>query len=337
MKHAPKIIPILVLLLVIGMIWFLSSRANPGSAAYIAEGTIEAVEIRISAEIAGRVLEVRANQGDPVKAGDALVVLDPSLLQAQIYQAQNAAQAADSTRQAAQANLDLLLAGPSPEQVAVAQSAVDQAQVAVDAAQQAYDALPEYALDSADGKALKLKLDSALAARQTAKAQLELLRAGARAEQIAAARAQVDAAAAQAKAAQTAESVLQVQLGKLTLHAPATGVVLQRTIQPGELAVTGATLLVTADLDQLTVTVYVSEDRYGQIKLGQAYPVWVDSYPDTIFEGFVVHIADQAEFTPRNVQTDASRKATVYAVKLSLSNPSGRLKPGMPAKVDFGK
>ncbi|HZU86343.1 MAG TPA: efflux RND transporter periplasmic adaptor subunit [Anaerolineaceae bacterium] len=336
MKHSNRIIPVLILLLVGGMIWFLSTRVTADNGAFIADGAIEAVEIRISPELGGRVLEVLVNEGDPLKAGDVLVKLDPTLLQAQLAQAQNAAQAAESARQAAQAALDLLLAGPSAEQVAVAQSAVDSTQVAVDAAQEAYDALPEAAVDTAEGKALKLKLDSATAARNTAQAQLDLLKAGARPEQIAAARAQVQAAAAQAEAAQSAVAVIQVQIAKLTLYAPADGVVLQRTIQPGELATPGATLLVTADLSQLTVTVYVPEDRYGQIQIGQAYQVSVDSYPNTIFEGYVVHIADQAEFTPRNIQTDENRKATVYAVKLAVANPDNMLKPGMPAQVDFG-
>lgn len=81
--------------------------------------------------------------------------------------------------------------------------------------------------------------------------------------------------------------------------------------------------------------VYLPEDRYGRVKLGQAARVTVDSYPDQVFTGAVVHIADQAEFTPRNVQTAEGRKVMVFAVRLSLANPDGKLKPGMPADVRF--
>ncbi|HVO43077.1 MAG TPA: efflux RND transporter periplasmic adaptor subunit, partial [Aggregatilineales bacterium] len=78
--------------------------------------------------------------------------------------------------------------------------------------------------------------------------------------------------------------------------APIDGVVLERLIEPSETAVPGSTLLVLADLNALTLKVYVPEDRYGQVALGQTYPVSVDSFPDRVFSGKVSHIADQAEF-----------------------------------------
>ncbi|HVO41632.1 MAG TPA: efflux RND transporter periplasmic adaptor subunit [Aggregatilineales bacterium] len=120
-----------------------------------------------------------------------------------------------------------------------------------------------------------------------------------------------------------------------SITSPIDGVVLQRLIQPGELASPGSTLLVVANLNALTLKVYVSEDRYGQIAVGQTYPVTVDSFPDETFTGRVSYIADQAEFTPRNVQTTDSRKSTVFAIKLDLDPAGGKLKPGMPADVHF--
>jgi len=120
------------------------------------------------------------------------------------------------------------------------------------------------------------------------------------------------------------------------IRAPLNGVVLERLFEPGEIATPGSTLLVLGDLFTLNLTVYVPEDRYGQVILGHAYPVQVDSFPGAIFDGTVTHIADQAEFTPRNVQTVEGRKTTVFAVRLSVANPSLTLKPGMPADVNFG-
>ena len=103
------------------------------------------------------------------------------------------------------------------------------------------------------------------------------------------------------------------------------------------MALPGGTLVVLADLGHLSVTVYLPEDRYGEVKLGDAASVTVDSFPGQIFRGTVQHIADQAEFTPRNVQTPAGRRTTVFAVKLAVDNPEGKLKPGMPADVVFGQ
>ncbi len=117
------------------------------------------------------------------------------------------------------------------------------------------------------------------------------------------------------------------------VRTPISGVLLTRAVEPGEIAMPGGTLLVVGDLSTLTLTVYVPEDRYGQVYLGQTYPVSVDSFPGRTFTGRITHIADQAEFTPRNVQTVAGRKNTVYAVRLTLDNPDLALKPGMPADV----
>lgn len=120
------------------------------------------------------------------------------------------------------------------------------------------------------------------------------------------------------------------------VRSPIDGVVLERLIEPDEFVTPGSTALVVAALDALTLKIYVPEDRYGQIALGQSYAVSVDSFPGETFQGTVKYISDRAEFTPRNVQTTDSRKTTVYAVRLELAPTGGKLKPGMPADVHFG-
>jgi HlyD family secretion protein len=130
-------------------------------------------------------------------------------------------------------------------------------------------------------------------------------------------------------------SLLDAQIAKLTVFAPMDGVILTRNVEPGEFVQPGATALTMADLSNITITVYVPEDRYGQIKLGQQAEVQVDSFPGETFNAEVIHIADQAEFTPRNVQTVEGRSSTVYAIKLKVTNTEGKLKIGMPADVVF--
>jgi multidrug resistance efflux pump len=97
------------------------------------------------------------------------------------------------------------------------------------------------------------------------------------------------------------------------------------------------TAMVVGQLDTLTITVYIPEDRYGQINLGDHTQVTVDSFPNETFEGIVTRIADEAEYTPRNVQTEEERRNTVFAIELSVDDPNGKLKPGMPADVVFGE
>jgi multidrug resistance efflux pump len=117
------------------------------------------------------------------------------------------------------------------------------------------------------------------------------------------------------------------------IRSPINGVVLLRAAEPGEIIPAGGSLLVVANLDEMTLTIYVPEDQYGKIYLGQEYPIAVDSFPDRVFTGKVTHISDKPEFTPQNVRTVEGRKSTVYAIRLTIPNPEHDLKPGMPADV----
>ena len=132
-------------------------------------------------------------------------------------------------------------------------------------------------------------------------------------------------------------ALLDTQVAKLAIVAPIDGVILTRNVEPGEFVQPGAVALTMADLTNLTITVYVPENLYGQIALGQTANVHVDSFPDLVFSATVIHIADQAEFTPRNVQTVEGRSSTFYAIKLQVEDLDSKLKIGMPADVVFSK
>jgi len=131
--------------------------------------------------------------------------------------------------------------------------------------------------------------------------------------------------------AQAGVSALEAQLDKMILRTPISGLVTSRSAHAGEAAVPGATLLTVANLDQVHLTIYVPEDELNRVFLGQAVDVGVDSFPGRAFTGTVSHIAQQAEFTPKNVQTEKERVNMVFAVKVQLPNPDHLLKPGMPA------
>ena len=137
------------------------------------------------------------------------------------------------------------------------------------------------------------------------------------------------------KVAQSNLDLLDSQIGKMTITSPIDGVVMTRNAEPGSVVNAGSALLTLGRLDELSITVYVPEDRIGQVLLGEKASVSVDSFPGEVFDATVNYISDQAEFTPRNVETVSGRKNTVFAVKLMLNDTSGRLKPGMPADVTF--
>jgi len=149
------------------------------------------------------------------------------------------------------------------------------------------------------------------------------------------AQAQLELAQASVTAAQANLDMFNIQMDKLTVLAPMDGVILTRSIHVGEVAQAGAATLTIADLSKLTVTVYLPEDRYGEVNVGDEVSFTADSFPNETFNAVVTRIADQAEFTPRNVQTKEERQTTVYAIELEVNNADGKLKPGMPVDVIF--
>ncbi len=171
-------------------------------------------------------------------------------------------------------------------------------------------------------------VEEAEAGLDTAQAQLASYRSGATQEQLTAARSRV-------AEAQAALAGLCAQREEMALRAPVDGTILSLVTHPGEIVPPGATLLLMADLRALRLTVYVAENRLGQVALNQPVQVAVDAFPDRGFEGHVAYIADSSEYTPRNVATKEERVSTVYAVEIVLLNADGLLKPGMSAEVSF--
>jgi HlyD family secretion protein len=196
----------------------------------------------------------------------------------------------------AKQDLEKVQNGPDPDAVAALEARIAAIKVAPKEAQAA--------LDRAHGgvKQAQTRLDQADKGVQQAQANLELL---------------------------------DTQIEKLIIKAPAEGVVMVRSVEPGEVVQPGFTVLTLGQLNDLTIKVYIPEDLYGKINLGDKAQVSSDSFPNQTFEAVVVSIADQAEYTPRNVQTKNDRATTVFAIKLSIANPEGKLKPGMPVDVQF--
>ncbi|MGC8960006.1 MAG: HlyD family secretion protein [Chloroflexia bacterium] len=168
----------------------------------------------------------------------------------------------------------------------------------------------------------------AAAAVEVARAALEKARAGA-------APAEVEARRAQLRQAEAAAQLLRLQLERATLRAPVSGIVLVRSIHEGELAAPGLPLLTLGDLDTVRLTIYLPENLYGRVQLGQQVQIRVDSFPDRSFLGEVVYISPRAEFTPKDVQTEKERVHLVYAVRVRVPNPEHLLKPGMPADAEI--
>jgi len=232
---------------------------------------------------------------------------EDNLIRASLQLRLSAAQAAydDAVR-----DLNNLLDGTNDIDLSIGQAELDMANAQLSQAEDDYAALQS----GPDPDQLALAEDSV----QTAQAQL-------------------DAANANLAAAEAALESADLQIAKAELVAPSNGTVLYRNIEPGEIVSPGATVMVIAQLDDLSITVYLPEYRYGKVNLGDTAEVEVDSFPGVKFTATVIRIADEAEFTPRNVQTGEGRRTTVFAIELKLDDPEGKLKPGMPADVHFSR
>jgi multidrug efflux pump subunit AcrA (membrane-fusion protein) len=260
------------------------------------------------------------------------------VLEAQVRQAQAMADSAEVMRNLADKLVSLSGENPSPQalheqeiaekQLAEALTAVSQAEAAWEGTQKALAELQAQAANPlslrAEANAAKAQYDVATVAVEVAQAQTAALEMGATSEQIATAEAQV-------ASAQAALETLMVQRQKLVVEAPIPSLVVARPVHVGEVAAPGAPLMTLANLDSVTLTIYVPEAELGMVQIGAAASVTVDAYPDRVFAGTVTYIANEAEFTPKNVQTRDERASMVFAVRIQVPNPDHALKPGMPA------
>lgn len=307
-----------------------------------ASGSMEANEIILSTLSGGKVIEVYFEEGQKVLKGDLLLKLDDRALQARRDATVANVDQAKAGLAAAQVQLDMALAGPRSEETAAAEGAVKAATAQVDIARAGLKAA-ESAVDQEPGPNTLTEQDLATAEAQVeiaegqlaqAQAQLAMISAGATIYDRTILEAQVKQAEAALAAAEAAVQSIDIEIENASIYSPLDGVVLQRLINPGELASPAAALFLIADLDELTLTVFIPEAELGKVNLGQRTQVLVDAY-DRVFDGIVTHIASTAEFTPRNIQTQEERVHMVFAVKIGLNNNDGMLKPGMPADATF--
>jgi multidrug resistance efflux pump len=271
-------------------------------------------------------LAARVNQGQArvTEAGKNLELAQVNLKRAEI-QAEKASRNQSS-------HAALVANEAAQKQLQAAQVGVEMAQVALAGSQKQVEHLTRLRLMPltliAQAHSAEAAYGQAQAGVAAAAANLQAAKAEPLAEDIAVAQAQL-------LEAEAALQKLQVQLAKQTLTAPRAGLISNKLVNPGELAAPGAMLLELSDIETVDLTVYLPETQIGQVQLGQQAEVRVDAYPGEVFDGLVTFIAHEAEFTPRNVQTQEERVNLVFAVKITLPNSDHRLKPGIPADAEI--
>lgn len=288
-------------------------------------GTVEATQVNVSAKIVGRILSLRVGEGDRVIEGQELVRLDDRELSAEVERVAAALRSAE-------AHLRDLLAGARQEEIEQARATLRSATATRVWTERDFHRIQELfrkeLVSTQDVDRARQAYEVAVAQERSARASLQLLEAGPRPLQVEEARHQVDQARA---ALETAKS----QLREATIYSPINGVVLRKNLEAGETANPGVSILTLVDPTDLWLRAYVPETDIGRLKLGMPARIKVDAYRDRSFPGRITEIASQAEFTPKNVQTQKERVNLVFRIKIQVDNPEGLLKPGMPADADI--
>jgi len=286
-------------------------------------GNVEVTEMNLGFKTAGRIERLVVDEGQRVKKNDVLAVLDSREMESQVAQIEGQLREA-STR------LAELVAGSRPQEIEQARAQAVQAEAELQKARIDYERAQrlyrEEAISTDRMETARKAYDVAVSQHRRSAEALSLVREGPRKEEIRVAETRVE----QARAALTAA---QVRLEDMKLYAPVSGVILKKHSEAGETVAAGIPVFRLGDLESPWIKVYVKEDRVGQVKLGQRALVSTDSYHGKTYEGSVTFISSEAEFTPKNVQTQEERVKLVFGVKVKVKNVNDELKPGMPADV----
>jgi HlyD family secretion protein len=271
-------------------------------------GSIEARDVEVGSLLGGRVAKVLVDEGSQVAADQPIVQFETDLIDLQIQQqesriAQSLAYLAKTVR------------GPRAEEIARARAIAENAE----RERRRLESLRQTGIVGQEA------YDTAATQAKTAAEMLRELERGSRPEDIAAAHAAVAAEERQL-------GYLKRQRQESIVRAPAAGVIESIDLRPGDLVAPSAPVAKILEPSQLWVRVYVPEPQLGRVRIGQKAALTVDTFPKREFEGHVVEIRTQSEYTPRNVQTLDQRMDQVFGVKVAIDR-APELRPGMAATV----
>jgi HlyD family secretion protein len=308
-------------------ILFAGCGSNKEPNTIVASGTIESVDVTVSSKVNGQIKKFLVDEGDWVKTGDLLLEIDHDLLDIQLRQAVAGIDQAS-------AQLRLLQAGARKEDIKQAEELLRQAKLNLDQAETDRDRmrslLETSTVTEKQFEDSQTRYELMLAQYKSAKENSDKIKRLTRPEEI-------DQAKANLKKAIAMADQLKKNISDCKVIAPVSGIISKKYVEEGENAIVNTSLLKISDLQTVDLMIYVTETELGYVKLGQNADISVDAYKGKIYKGKVIFISPEAEFTPKNIQTQDERTKLVFGVKLEIPNPQFELKPGMPAdaKIKF--
>jgi HlyD family secretion protein len=319
-----KLLLVLVLLgIAAAVAWqFRGKFRQPGEALTL-YGNVDIRGVDLGFRVAGRLLEVRVDEGDAVKTGEVLARLDRMPYQHELARAQ-------AELAVAEADQRMKKSGYRGEEIEQARAVLEETRVVAKDAARAHQR--QASLVGGGGtsqqnlESARALLDEAEQRVKVAAAKLGLLEAGFRVEEIAAADAKVAQAQATLRGA-------ELRLDDTELKAPADGVVLTRALEPGAVVQAGATALSLSLEKPVWVRAYVHERELGKVPPGTKVLITADGRPDRPYHGRIGFVSPRAEFTPKSVETPELRTSLVYRLRVVVGDSDGSLRQGMPVTV----
>lgn len=284
-------------------------------------GNIELTEVKLSFKIPGKVTKRFVSEGEQIQKGAEVATLDARELTQEV-------KISEAEADASRAYLKELEMGYLPEEVSQAASRLKQVEADNERLNADYQRQKQlYEGDVISSREFDVS-QAAFAVSEAkvneAKDNLNLLKRGIREEKIAGAKARL-------KKAVEAINLAKTRLDYSILKTPIAGYVLEDYVEEGEFVQSGTPVVSIGNLDQVYLKAFIDETNLGKVKLGQEVKITTDSYPDKIYKGRVCYISQEAEFTPKNVQTEKQRVKLVYRIKVDVDNPLHELKGGQPA------
>jgi len=290
-------------------------------------GQVEVDTVKVVPLIGGKILQLSLEEGSRVEQGQVVATIDCTELELQLKQAEAAVKGAS-------ARLQLIEKGARKEDIRWMKQVLKQAKIAKEKTEKDLQtlspllsggAIPQKQYDD-------LQTTQELASAKLAEAQQQYVKMikGAQPEEI-------DAALSGVEQAEAVVDVLKQKLTYCSVESPTTGIVMYKLAEPGEVAGPGLSLGIIGKLSKVKVKGYVSEKDLGFVKLGAPARIYIDSQPGRPVKGTITWLASEAEFTPKNIQLQEERVKTVYQIEVSVDNPEGKLKAGMPADIVIQK
>ncbi|MCS7025868.1 MAG: HlyD family efflux transporter periplasmic adaptor subunit [Bryobacteraceae bacterium] len=384
-----KILAAVILLAILAAAYLYSGWFKKESVPFLrVSGNLELTQVDLAFKIPGKLVELPVREGERLARGALVARLDATatlqakaqqqaMLEAARAQLEQILTAVRLQREqldnelalrraelrAAEAQLQDLLSGARPQEIAQARAALEEAKAWRQQASEDWERAQKLFLNEDISRAqydqFRARLQSTQQLVAQAEQRLALVEEGPRKPQIEVARSQLERARAairlteanrlelqrkeqeiavrraEMERAKAGVAIVDAQLEDTRILCPMDGIVLVKAAEVGEVLAAGAVVVTVGDLDRPWLRAFIGERELGRVKLGAKVKLTTDSYPGKIYWGRVSFISSEAEFTPKQIQTPDERVKLVYRIKVDVENPNQELKANMPVDAEI--